>query len=99
MPNFVIQNHLHIFYFTECCDKLIISSTGLTKDYQPEVLGHYKQFGYSNGRLVYKNDNGNGYYLHFTTNGKWLVSMEYILFLEKLIFLNTNEDASISNWS
>ena len=59
-------------YFADCCKELTITSTGLTKDYHPLVLGLYRQHGYSNGRSFYKNNNG--LYLHFSTRERWVVS-------------------------
>jgi len=39
--------------FAECCETVVLSSTGLAQQKFPELMGTYTQTGYENGRPVY----------------------------------------------
>ena len=60
-----------------CCDRLIITSNGVTLDYDPAVLGTYIVDVVSNGKSSYKNMenlwNGENIYLHYNPENIWLV--------------------------
>jgi len=39
--------------FAECCQTVIVSSTGAASDKFPDLMGSYQQSGYENGRPIY----------------------------------------------
>ena len=58
----------------DCCNKLTLSSDSVPLEHSSYVEGTYVKDGISNGRIVYKNDQSNDAYLHFSPNYKWMVS-------------------------
>ena len=71
-------NRLNFWVFIlGCCDRLILTSTGNTLDYNSAVLGTYKAVGVSYGRSHYKNEKDNDFHLHFNSDNTWLVCTLY----------------------
>lgn len=61
-------------YIADCCNILTMSSTGVTTELQPEVLGVYKRSGISNNRTYYKNEHP--LFLNYVSTGSWYVTKE-----------------------
>ena len=54
-----------------CCSRLMISSEGLTREFNPSALGTYKLEGVSNGKPSYRGSGGR--FLHQTSYPSWMV--------------------------
>ena len=77
---------------------LLVTSTGLAKTHHSSKLGKYREIRNSKGRILYSNDAG--YYLHFVSDGTWVVSITYDVLIASLVnfSLHTNRHASNVNY-
>ena len=69
----MIKRLVNLTILLDCCDQLIMTSTGPTLDYNSHVLGTYISDGISLERKSYKNDKDNDRHLHLNPNGQWMV--------------------------
>ena len=69
----MIKRLVNLIISLDCCDQLIMTSTGPTLEYNSHVLGTYIYDGISLERISYKNDKDNDRHLHFNPNGHWMV--------------------------
>ena len=64
----------------KCCDELVVSSSGESKDHQKSRLGRYvKSYSSENGRYTYQKEDEEKMFLFWmkSYNGVWLVCNNY----------------------
>ena len=74
----MIKRLVNLTILLDCCDQLIMTSTGPTLYYNSHVLGTYISNGihgriHGYERISYKNDKDNDSHLSFDPNGQWMV--------------------------
>ena len=57
-----------------CCKEITIESNGPSAEVQFRVFGEYTFLNQSNGRIVYKNNMQDGYFL-YSKGSSWTVSV------------------------
>ena len=71
---FILFDIFIFFLSVQCCDRLILTSSGRALDYHSEGLGTYRTIGMLKRKNLYKNNDHQDRYLSFTQDYQWWVS-------------------------